>query len=744
MWLNRLFGRPSADNWEDIASRKAADTASRIPREWMLDESQLRDARNRRDLTGDFITGLLPDKVCAITALSAPELTEGIRKRKFSATEVALAYCRRAAVAHQVNNCLHEIFFDQAIKRAGELDNFQTANDSVVGPLHGVPISLKDQFYVKSVETRFMSTSIESLKLIQKALLSAKPWISDAEVVPMPWRPEYEKIEKNLCFGLLNYDGYVMPHPPVLRALRLLQEALKQRGHRSLGLQREKYRQKYREYWNSTIELTGTGRPIDAFIMPVAPHAAVIPGKYFHYDYSDIVNLLDYTSVVIPVTKADKHLDKPNKIYQPVNEIDKMNWEAYDAEVYDGAPVGIQIVARQFQEERCLTLANEVVKALEEYGGEKNDAKLAFLISTATRTEINKVDIILKKPSTFLESLLFLAIKSPIGVTEAKIGLDQRLQNVVFIQGCITPFPGRYDRGEPKDVSFAGFFILDRSPGHLQMLFCSKMEALKVSDFLANLTSRFQTLEDLQAELRQLSATIQTELVDLVNDHYEEFLGLGESLSGGEEQVEEVRLGLMGVERELDVLKERVVRERERVAEAMELKRDVVREANVGSRLLDAERRLAELEFGMGIVSVAEKQGEEEGRAGGASANEESTTKWGEEWTREDADVRDLDLDDEDEDEDDDFDEQDGKDDSAAAEKDNRPPRPLTRRVEQWLCIKHLLSTCDLHHPFLVAEQPRLKRVKDTLLRDIDAATRARSDAKGKQRLLELRREMED
>ncbi|RMZ86331.1 hypothetical protein DV736_g6443, partial [Chaetothyriales sp. CBS 134916] len=441
MVLKRLPGKPSSDKWEKVAARKAADTASRIPREWVLNESQLHDARNCRDITGDFIAGLLPDKVCTITALSAAELTEGIRKRKFSATEVTLAYCRRAAVAHQVNNCLHEIFFDQAIQRAG--------------PLHGVPISLKDQFYVKGVETSmgyvgwigtvegnkqspeykiresvitkallnlgavlyckagFMSTSIESLKLIQMALLSTQPWISDAEVVPMPWRPEYEEVEKNLCFGLLNCDRYVMPHPPVLRALRLLQEALEQRGHRNefmycdgganiwtqlnlsgeppikeledelgdgarppmtlldfqkLTLQRDKYRQKYREYWNSTIELTGTGRPADAFIMPVAPHAAVIPGKYFHYDYSDIVNLLDYTSVVIPVIKADKHLDKPNKAYQPVNDVDKMNWEAYDADIYDGAPVGIQIVARQFQEERCLSLANEVVKALEEYG----------------------------------------------------------------------------------------------------------------------------------------------------------------------------------------------------------------------------------------------------------------------------------------------------------------------------------------------------------------------------------------
>ncbi|KEF50872.1 uncharacterized protein A1O9_13074, partial [Exophiala aquamarina CBS 119918] len=135
-------------------------------------------------------------------------------------------------------------------------------------------------------------------------------------------------------------------------------------GFQMLGQQRIEYRQRYREYWNSTIEQTGTGRAADAFIMPVAPHAAVIPGNYYYYGYSDVINLLDYTSIVIPVTKADRSLDEAEKHYIPLNKTDKMNWEAYNADAYDGAPVGIQIVARQFQEERCLRLAGEIVAAL--------------------------------------------------------------------------------------------------------------------------------------------------------------------------------------------------------------------------------------------------------------------------------------------------------------------------------------------------------------------------------------------
>lgn len=51
------------------------------------------------------------------------------------------------------NPCLLEIFFDQALDRAKELDDYQEANGTTTGPLHGLPVSLKDQFNVKGVET---------------------------------------------------------------------------------------------------------------------------------------------------------------------------------------------------------------------------------------------------------------------------------------------------------------------------------------------------------------------------------------------------------------------------------------------------------------------------------------------------------------------------------------------------------------------------------------------------------------
>ena len=50
--------------------------------------------------------------------------------------------------------------------------------------------------------------------------------------------------------------------------------------------------------------------------------------------------------------------------YVPTCEKDKESWDCYDAELYDGAPVAIQVVARRLQEEKVLTFAEIIDECL--------------------------------------------------------------------------------------------------------------------------------------------------------------------------------------------------------------------------------------------------------------------------------------------------------------------------------------------------------------------------------------------
>jgi amidase len=77
----------------------------------------------------------------------------------------------------------------------------------------------------------------------------------------------------------------------------------------ALNVAKREYQKQYMDYWNSTAELTGTGRPVDGLFCPLAPHAAVIPNEYHYVGYTSFVNVLDYTSVAVPVTFADENVD---------------------------------------------------------------------------------------------------------------------------------------------------------------------------------------------------------------------------------------------------------------------------------------------------------------------------------------------------------------------------------------------------------------------------------------------------
>ena len=214
------------------------------------------------------------------------------------------------------------------------------------------------------------------------------------------------------------------------------------------------------------------------------------------------------------------------------------------------------------------------------------------------------------------------------------------------------------------------------------------------TNYLSTLTTRFQTLSDLQSELTALSGQINAELVDLVNENYEGFLELGGRLRGGEEKVEEVRVGLLGFERGVEEVRGQANTEAERVRVGMDGVREVRRGMRVGRALLEWEERVRLLEEELGLKT-------REGEEGGA---------WVETMESSDEDEGDV----------------------AGRAK-------LTRKAECFSMARLLAERVGNEHPFLVAEQGRVKSVKDRLLLDVDAEIRGESDVKGKQQLLRLR-----
>lgn len=87
---------------------------------------------------------------------------------------------------------------------------------------------------------------------------------------------------------------------------------------------KRQYQKDYMEYWNGTKELTSTGRPVDAIIVPVAPYPSARPQLYRYYTYTTFVNLLDYSSCTIPVTTVDPKVDVKDADYKPRNEQDRL------------------------------------------------------------------------------------------------------------------------------------------------------------------------------------------------------------------------------------------------------------------------------------------------------------------------------------------------------------------------------------------------------------------------------------
>lgn len=198
---------------------------------------------------------------------------------------------------------------------------------------------------------------------------------------------------------------------------------------------------------------------------------------------------------------------------------------------------------------------------------------------------------------------------------------------------------------------------------------------------------------------------LNRELLDLVNENYQDFLSLGTALRGGEEKVEGVKVGLLSFQRDVESIRDKVEVRRREIEDLLNEKRQLRTQTDVGKDLLDYADRIEELEHRLMIEDK--------------SAPREGTP------THDDSDTE-SDLYDRGSEE---------SDDEEEELTDGTTPislKRLERHVQKFVFLSSLADRVGEKHPFLLAQEPRVGKIKSTVLLDLKTALEQASQAGAK------------
>ncbi|CAL5866789.1 uncharacterized protein PFLUO_LOCUS999 [Penicillium psychrofluorescens] len=152
-----------------VAQRKQAQLSASIPAEWrlpahLIPAGMLSPAESITDGPKKYERANVMEipRTCGLLSSQELNITENYDVRglvaemaegRLKAEEAVQAFCKRAAIAHQLTRCLTEPLFPRALQRARDLDEHLQRTGTPVGPLHGLPVSVKDTFCVEGVDS---------------------------------------------------------------------------------------------------------------------------------------------------------------------------------------------------------------------------------------------------------------------------------------------------------------------------------------------------------------------------------------------------------------------------------------------------------------------------------------------------------------------------------------------------------------------------------------------------------------
>ncbi|TGZ84803.1 hypothetical protein EX30DRAFT_392221 [Ascodesmis nigricans] len=210
-------------------------------------------------------------------------------------------------------------------------------------------------------------------------------------------------------------------------------------------------------------------------------------------------------------------------------------------------------------------------------------------------------------------------------------------------------------------------------------------------EFLASLRNRHQTLEDLRSELRTRSQDLERELVELVNRDYADFIGLGSSVKGGEQRVEDLKMGLLSFRREVEGVVAKLMKAREEVERELRAKEAIRKKKTLARNLLTVAQRIEELSTLLLLHDT---------RDAALSSGPPGLLEDGESLTS---------------------------------------TRRLKKLVYCWVYLRDfLLPKIPASHPFIKAQEPRMETIRKTILIDLASAMKEARGEKNDKRCLEI------